>query len=56
MLNLMQAATGSQLRLQKTGVTWENFGRLNTSRAAVFWICCKGLIAVAGSPARSELQ
>ncbi|KAK0148704.1 Stabilin-2 [Merluccius polli] len=38
------------------GVTWENFGRLNTSLAAAFWIRCKGLIAEAGSPARSELQ
>ena len=55
-LNLMQAATGSQGRSRKRGVTWENFGRLNTSRAAAFWMCCKGLIAEAGSPARSELQ
>jgi len=32
------------------GVTWENFGKLNTRHAAVFWR--KGLIVAAGSPAR----
>jgi len=37
-------------------VSWENFGKLNTRRAAAFWMCCKSLIAEAGSPARRELQ
>ena len=35
---------------------WWNWGWLNTRRAAAFWICCRGLIAQAGSPAWSELQ
>jgi len=48
--------TGSQWRLRKRGVTWENFGKLNTRRAAAFWMRCKGLIVEAGSPARRELQ
>ncbi|KAK0137198.1 Vacuolar protein sorting-associated protein 54 [Merluccius polli] len=47
-----EGASGGQKR---GGVTWENFGRLNTSRAAAFWMCCKGLNAEAGSPARTSL-
>lgn len=31
---------------------WDNFGRLNTSHAAVFWISYKGWIARRGRPAR----
>jgi len=54
--DLMQAITGSQWRSRKKGVTWENFGKLNTRRAAAFWVRCKGLIVEAGSPARRELQ
>ena len=44
------------MEVPEEGVTWENFGRLNTRRAATFWMRYKGLIAEAGSPARSELQ
>jgi len=36
-LNLMRAITGRQWRSRKRGVTWENFGKLNTSCAAAFW-------------------
>ncbi len=35
-LSLMQAATGSQFRETKRGVTWALFGSLKTSRAAAF--------------------
>ncbi len=35
-LNLMQAATGSQCREIKRGVTWAFLGSLKTSRAAAF--------------------
>jgi len=38
------------------GVTWEDFGKLNTRHAAVLWMRCKGLIAEAGSTARREMQ
>ena len=38
------------------GVTWKNFGKLITRRTAAFWMCYKGLIAEAASPARRELQ
>ncbi len=55
-LNLMQAATGSQCREIKRGVTWALLGSQKTSRAAAFWIICKGLIVHDGSPARRELQ
>lgn len=43
-LNLMQVTTGSQLREQSNGVTWENLRRLRTSHAAILWIGCRGLI------------
>lgn len=33
----MRAATGSQWRSWRRGITWENLGRLKTRRAAVFW-------------------
>ena len=42
--------------LEEGGVKWEDLGRLNTRRAAAFWIRCKGLILEAGCSARSELQ
>ncbi len=35
-LNLMQAATGSQCSEMKRGVTWVLLGSLKTSRAAAF--------------------
>ncbi len=35
-LNLMRAATGSQCREIKRGVTWALLGSLKTSRAAAF--------------------
>ena len=44
------------VEVPEEGTTWENLGRLNTRCATAFWMRCKGLIAVAGSPARSELQ
>ncbi len=44
-LNLMCAATWSQCREIKRGVTWAILGSLKTSRANAFWIICRGLIA-----------
>ncbi len=35
-LNLMRAATGTQCRETKRGVTWALLGSLKTSRAAAF--------------------
>ena len=29
-------------RVQRSGLVWENVGRLRTSRAAVFWMSCRG--------------
>ncbi len=55
-LNLMRAATGSQCNDMKRGVTWVLLGSLKTSRAAAFWIICRGLIVFDGSPARRALQ
>ncbi len=52
----MRAATGSQFREIQWGVTWALFGLLKTSRAAAFWITCKGLIVHDGSPDRRALQ
>ena len=34
---LSRLAQGGEPRSRKRGVTWENFGRLNASRAAAFW-------------------
>jgi len=51
-LNLMRAITGRQWRSRKRGVTWGNFVKLNMRHAAAFWMRCKGLIVVVGSPAR----
>ncbi len=55
-LNLMRAATGSQCKEIKRGVTWVLLGSLKTSRAAAFCIICRGLIVFDGSPARRALQ
>ncbi len=55
-LNLMRAATGSQCKEIKRGVTWALLGSLKTSRAAAFGIICRGLIVFDGSPARRALQ
>ena len=54
-LNQKRAATGSQWRSWRRGVTWENLGRLKTRRAAAFWLCCNSWVAEAGSPAKREL-
>ena len=37
----MRAATWSQWRSQRRGLTWENSGRSKTRHTASFWICCK---------------
>ncbi len=52
----LRAATGSQCREIKRGVTWPLLGSLKTSRAAAFWIICKGLIVHDESLARRALQ
>ncbi len=44
----MQAATGSQCKEIKRGVTWALLDSLKTSPAAAFWIICKGLIVHGG--------
>ena len=49
-LNRTQAAPGSQWRSQRRGVTWENLSRFKIR------IRCNGLVAEAGSPAKSGLQ
>ncbi len=43
-LNLMRAATGSQCKETKRGVTWALFGSLKTNHATAFWIIWRGLI------------
>ncbi len=55
-LNLLRAATDSQCKEIKRGVTWSLLGSLKTSHVAVFGIICRGLIAHDGSPARRALQ
>ncbi len=52
----MWAATGSQCKEIKRSVTWTLLGSLKTSRAAAFWIICRGFIVHDGSPARRALQ
>ncbi len=42
----MRAATGSQCKDTKRGVTCALLGSLKTSRAAAFWIICRGLMEV----------
>ena len=39
-----------------SGVVWENFGWLKTSRAVAFWMSCRDQMALVGRPARRELQ
>ncbi len=39
-------ATSSQCKETKRGVTWALLGSLKTSRAAAFWIICKGMMEV----------
>ncbi len=53
-LNWMRAATGSQCKETKRGVTWALLGSLKTSHAAAY--LCRGLIVFDGSPARRALQ
>ncbi len=55
-LNWMRAATESQCREIKRGVTWALLGSQKRSRAAAFRIICTGLIVFDGSPARRALQ
>ncbi len=52
----MRAATGSQCKDTKRGVTCPLLGSLKTSRSTAFWIICRGLIVFDGSPARRALQ
>ncbi len=51
----MRAATGSQCNEMKRGVTWVLLGSLKTSRAAAFWIICRGLIVFDGSPSQKSI-
>ena len=55
-LNFMRAAIGSQCKLIKRGVTCILFGSLKINLAVAFWINCKGLIELAGRPAKRALQ
>ncbi len=55
-LNLMRAAIGSQCTLMNRGVTCVLFGSLKINLAAAFWINCRGLIKMAGRPAKRALQ
>ena len=50
----VRAATGSQWRERRRGVTCENLGWLKTKRAAAFWISWRGLSAHAGRPVQVE--
>ena len=52
----MQAATGSQCKLMNRGVTRVIFGSLKINLAIAFWINYRGLIKVAGRPAKRALQ
>ncbi len=55
-LNLMRAAIGSQCKLMNRGVTCVLFGSLKINLAAAFWINCRGLMELAGRPAKRALQ
>ncbi len=55
-LNLMRAAIGSQCKLMNRGVTCVLFGSLKMNLAAAFWINCRGLMELAGRPAKRALQ
>lgn len=52
-LGLIRAVTGSQCRELSKGGKWENFQRLNTSRAAAFWMRSKDRVADTGGPERT---
>ncbi len=52
----MRAAIGSQCKLINRGVTCILFGSLKMYLAAAFWINGKGLIELAGRPAKRALQ
>lgn len=54
-LNFMRSL-GSQCKLKNRGVTCALFGSLKTTLAAADWISCKGLIEMAGRPAKKGLQ
>ncbi len=55
-LNLMRAAIGSQCKLMNIGVMCVVFGSLKINLAAAFWINCRGLMELAGRPAKRALQ
>ena len=48
--NSILKQTGKQCKENKVGVTWQNRGREQTSRAALFWIRCKLSRYAAGKP------
>lgn len=55
LLLLRRSSSGSELRVPRSRVTWENLGKLNTRRAAAFWINCSGLTAQTGSPGNNVI-
>ncbi len=52
----MRAAIGNQFKLINRGVMCILFGSLKINLAAAFWINCKGLMELAGRPAKRALQ
>ncbi len=52
----MRAAIGSQCKLMNRGVTCVLFGSLKINLAAVFWVNCRGLMELAGSPVWTEQE
>ncbi len=52
----MRAAIGSQCKLMNSGVTCVLFGSLKINLAAEVWINCRGLMELAGRPAKRALQ
>ncbi len=52
----MRAAIGSQCKLMNRGVTCVLFGSLQINLAAAFWINCRGLMELAGRPAKRALR
>ncbi len=55
-LNLMRAAIGSQCKLMNRDVTCVLLGSLKINLAAAFCINCRGLMELAGRPAKRALQ
>ncbi len=55
-LNLMRAAICSQCEFMNRGVTCVLFGSVKINIAATFWINFRGLMELAGRPAKSALQ